>query len=262
MRKLVLLSVLIAVSNFIFCQESNDAMIEKIIKQMTIEEKIKMIGGAPEMTTYPLKRLGIPVAQMSDGPVGVFMFGKTTAYAASVALAATWNKTLAEKVGNSIGKEARKKGVNIMLAPGMNIYRAPMCGRNFEYLGEDPFLAGKIASSYIIGMQKEKVMACAKHFAANNQEFDRHNVSSDMELRTLHEIYFPAFKMCVEEGKVATIMTSYNLINGVHASQNDYLIKKVLKGDINNDDRVNLIDFSIIAYITIPLKEKSRKLFF
>ena len=129
------------------------------------------------------------------------------------------------------GKDAIERGVHILLAPGVNIYRAPMNGRNFEYLGEDPFLAGKLASAYIRGVQGRKVVATVKHYAANNQEWDRNNVSSDVDERTLQEIYLPAFKMAVKEGKVGAVMNSYNLINGDHATQNDYLNNKILKGE-------------------------------
>jgi beta-glucosidase len=205
--------------------------VEKIIKQMTLQEKIEFIGGYKSFSIRPMEKYGIPEIRMADGPVGVRNYGASTAYPASIALAATWDTSMAKKVGQSIAMEAKAKKVNIMLGPAMNIYRAPFCGRNFEYLGEDPFLAGEIASSYVIGMQKEGVVATAKHFAANNQEYDRNNVSSDMDERTLQEIYLPAFKACVEKGHVGAIMTSYNLLNGVHCSQDDYLINKILKKD-------------------------------
>ncbi|OIP84836.1 MAG: hypothetical protein AUK44_01155, partial [Porphyromonadaceae bacterium CG2_30_38_12] len=178
-----------------------------------------------------ISRLGIPEIRMSDGPVGVHLSEPTVALPASIALAASFNTNLANKYGAAIGSEARSNNIHIMLGPGMNIHRALFCGRNFEYLGEDPYLAGKLASSYIFGMQNEGVMATAKHYAVNFQEYERHQVSSNLDERTLHEIYLPAFKRCVEEGKVAAVMTSYNLINGVHASQNDYLNNKVLKGE-------------------------------
>jgi beta-glucosidase len=203
--------------------------VEKIIKQMTLQEKIEFIGGYKSFNIRPFEKYGIPEIRMADGPVGVRNYGASTAYPASITLAAAWDVDIAKKVGQSIGMEAKAKNVQIMLGPAMNIYRAPYCGRNFEYLGEDPFLAGEIASSYILGMQNEGVVATAKHYAANNQEFDRNNVSSDMDERTLQEIYLPAFKACVEKGKVGAIMTSYNLINGVHCSQNDYIINKILK---------------------------------
>ena len=202
---------------------------DDLLNRMTLEEKIDMLGGYENFNIRPLERLGIPMIRMADGPVGVRNYGKSTAYPASIGLAASFNTDLAQKVGSSIGKEARAKNVHIMLGPAMNIHRGPMCGRNFEYLGEDPFLAGEIASNFIIGMQNEGVMATAKHFVANYQDFARHTVSSDMDERTLREIYLPAFKACVQKGKVASVMTAYNLVNGIHCSQNDFLNNIILK---------------------------------
>jgi len=206
--------------------------IENIIEQMTIEEKIDMLGGYNRFNLLPNERLGIPEIKMTDGPVGVRSInGEATAFPASIALAASWDKALVEKVGAAIGQETKAKGKQVILAPGMNIYRAPMCGRNFEYLGEDPYLSGEMAVAYINGVQKEGVIATAKHLVANNQEFDRHHTSSDMDERTLREIYLPAFKASVQKGKVGMVMTSYNPINGVQASNNNYLMNDILKGE-------------------------------
>ena len=213
-------------------KETTDAnkRIENIMNQMTIEEKIDMLGGYNRFSIRPNERLGIPEIKMTDGPLGIRSInGEATAFPASIALAASWDRELVEKVGAAIAQEARAKGKHILLAPGMNIYRAPMTGRNFEYLGEDPYLSGEMAVSYIIGVQKEGVVATAKHLVANNQEYDRHHTSSDMDERTLREIYLPAFKACVQKGNVGAVMTAYNPINGIHASQHDYLINKVLK---------------------------------
>jgi len=204
--------------------------VEKIISKMSLEEKIDFIGGYKSFYIRGYEHLGIPEIKFADGPVGVRNYGKSTAYTAGITLAASFDKDLARRVGKAIGMEARAKNVHVMLAPGMNIYRLPLCGRNFEYFGEDPFLAGQIATEYIEGIQSQGVMATAKHYAANNQEWDRHKVSSDVDERTLHEIYLPAFKAAVQKGKAASVMTSYNLINGVHASQHDYLNNKILKG--------------------------------
>ncbi len=207
-----------------------DSEIENIINQMSIGEKIDMIGGYDRFNIRPNERLNIPEIKMTDGPLGVRSInGEATAFPASIALAASWDRKLVEKVGAAIAQEAKAKGKNILLAPGMNICRAPMDGRNFEYLGEDPYLSGEIAVSYINGVQKEGVVATAKHFVANNQEYDRHNTNSDMDERTLREIYLPAFKACVQKGHVGAVMTSYNPINGIHASENDYLINRILK---------------------------------
>ena len=214
-----------------YSQQSADKKIEKIIGKMSLKEKIDFIGGYEGYNIRPYPDLGIPLIRTADGPVGVRNYGPSTAYPAAINLAASWDTAMAERVGSAIGQEARAKNVQIMLGPGMNICRAPMCGRNFEYLGEDPFLAGKMAASYIIGIQNQGVMATAKHYDANFQEYDRYNVSSDMDARTLHEIYLLAFKAAVTKGKVAAVMTSYNLINGVHASENKNLISNIMKND-------------------------------
>jgi len=224
----VLFSLL--VSSFTCHAQTLNSKVESLIQKMTLEEKISFIGGVNNLYIRGIERLGIPEIRMSDGPMGV-RSGGGISYPASISYAASFNTNIAKQVGAGIGSEARSKNINIMLGPGMNIYRAAFCGRNFEYLGEDPYLAGKLATSYIIGMQNEGVMATAKHYAANYQDFDRNNVSSNLDERTLHEIYLPAFKRCVEEGNVALVMTSYNLINGVYASQNEYLNNKILKGD-------------------------------
>jgi len=235
--KLRILTAVLILSSIMFAQKNikNNSAVEKkidsIINQMTLLEKAEMIGGYQEFDIRPLKRLGIPLIRMADGPAGVRNYGQSTAYPSTILITASFDPDMMKKVGASVGKEAKAKDVQIMLAPAMNIYRAPMCGRNFEYLGEDPYLAGKIAAAYIQGVQSEGVMATAKHFAANNQEFSRHKVNSEVDERTLNEIYFPAFKASVQEGKVASIMNSYNPVNGVHASENDYLLNQVLKKD-------------------------------
>ncbi len=210
--------------------QKKDKEIENIIGKMTLKEKVDFIGGTNGFYIRGYEHLGIPEIRMADGPVGVRNPGPSTSFPASITLAASFDKEIAAKVGKAIGSEARSKNVHVMLGPAMNIHRAPFCGRNFEYLGEDPFLAGKIASEYTKGMQGEGVIATAKHYAANYQDFNRHLVSSNMDERTLHEIYLPAFKMTVQEGGVATVMTSYNLINGVHASEHNYLNNEILKG--------------------------------
>ena len=209
--------------------EGSTHRVEKIIGKMSLQDKVEFIGGYKNFNIRGNDSLNIPEIHMSDGPVGVRNYGASTAYPASIALAASWDTELALKVGAALGMEARSKNVHIVLGPAMNIHRAPYCGRNFEYLGEDPFLAGEIASSYVSGMQKQGVIATAKHYTANYQDYDRHKVSSDMDERTLREIYLPAFKACVEKGEVGAVMTSYNLINGVHASEHDYLINQILK---------------------------------
>ena len=203
--------------------------VEALLSQMTIEEKITLIGGTKDFYTKPIARLGIPSFRMSDGPMGVHDYGPTTAYPAGIALAASWDVDLAKRVGIAMGNDARARGVHFILGPAMNIYRAPMCGRNFEYFGEDPFLASRMAVGVIAGIQGQDVIATAKHFAANNQEFDRYNVSSDVDERTLREIYLPAFEASVKEAKVGAVMNSYNPLNGVHTTQNSHLNNEILK---------------------------------
>ncbi len=202
--------------------------VDDLLSRMTLEDKIDMLGGYNDYYIRPNERLGIPLIKMSDGPLGVRNYGDATAFPAAIAFAASWNSELMRDFGGAVGKEARSKGVHIILAPGLNIYRAPMCGRNFEYLGEDPYLAGQMAASYVKGVQSEGVVATLKHFALNNQEYDRHNISSDVDERALQEIYMPAFKAGVQAGAGA-VMASYNLVNGVHATQNHHLLADILK---------------------------------
>lgn len=205
--------------------------VEGILRQMTLEEKIDMIGGYNEFYIRGYERLGVPQLKMADGPIGVRNYGPSTAYAGGIGLAASWDTQLANRVGAMIGKEARARGVHFMLGPGVNIYRAPMAGRDFEYFGEDPFLASRIAVDYIKGMQSQGVIATVKHFAANNQEYNRHHIDSEVDERTLREIYLPTFEAAVKEAHVGAIMDSYNLINGVHASQNDFTNIQIAKKD-------------------------------
>jgi len=226
----VLTSAIFNSSVFGVSSEEIEQRAKALLSQMTLEEKIDYIGGHKDFYIRGIERLGIPEVVMADGPVGCRNYGKTTAYPASIGLAASWNRDLAKQFGRAIGRDCRARGVHILLMPGVNIYRSPLCGRNFEYLGEDPYLAGHIAASVIKGVQSQQVIATVKHYACNNQEYDRHNISSDVDERTLHEIYLPAFKTAVQQGKVCAVMNSYNLINGIHASQHSYLNNEILKG--------------------------------
>ncbi len=200
-----------------------------ILAKMTLDEKIDYIGGADRFYVRAIPRLGLPAFRMADGPFGVRNVGPSTAYAAGIALAASWDPALVRAVGAGIGRDARARGVHIMLAPGVNIYRAPMCGRNFEYFGEDPFLAARTAVAYIEGLQSQGVSATVKHFLGNNSEVDRHHTSSDIDARTLREIYLPAFEAAVKEAHVGAVMTSYNLVNGLHMTENGPLVDDLLK---------------------------------
>lgn len=209
-------------------QEHIDRAAE-IVGQMTLEEKVAYVGGYEDWYIRAVERLGLPAIRMADGPQGVRNNTKSTLYPSGIAAAATWDRDLINKMGVALGQDSRARGVHILLGPGVNIYRSPLCGRNFEYFGEDPFLAGEIAVAYIMGLQSQGVMAAVKHFAANNQEWGRHRVSSDVDERTLHEIYFPAFEKAVRKADVGTVMTSYNLLNSVHASESKYLNYDVLR---------------------------------
>ncbi len=205
--------------------------VESLLSKMTLEEKIDLLGGVDGFFIRGIPRLGWPRLKMADGPMGVRNFGPSTAMAAGIGLAATWNTTLAERVGTEIGRDARAKGVHFLLGPGVNIHRAPMNGRNFEYFGEDPFLASRIAVGYIKGVQAQGVSATVKHFMGNNSEFDRHNTDAIIDERTMREIYLPVFEAAVKEANVGAIMDSYNLTNGTHLTQNGYLNTDVAKNE-------------------------------
>ena len=202
-----------------------------LLERLTLEEKIKLLGGYHDFYTQPVERLGIPSFEMTDGPQGVRRAAPSTAYTAAIALAASWDTALAEKVGASYGRDARARSIHYLLAPGMNLYRAPMNGRNFEYYGEDPLLAGQTAAAFVRGVQGQGVAATVKHFAANNQEYQRHDISSDMDERTLREMYLRGFQIAIREGQPKCVMNSYNPINGVHATENSWLNNEVLKGE-------------------------------
>ncbi len=192
--------------------------VETWLAQLTLQEKLALVSGTG-FDTVGVPRLGIPTLRMTDGPVGV-RAGQSTAFPASVALAATFDPALIERVGGALGREAKAKGKNVLLGPCVNIHRAPHGGRNFESFGEDPYLAGRAAVAYIRGVQREGVVATVKHFAANNQETDRHTINVVVDERALHEIYFPAFEAAVKEAGVQAVMCSYNKLNGPWACEN------------------------------------------
>src|SRR5215471_5519698 len=206
-----------------------DQRVESILKRMTLEEKIDYIGGVRSFYVRAVPRLGLPALRMADGPIGVRNYGPSTAYAAGIALAASFDVDLARRVGPMIGRDARARGVHFLLGPGVNIYRAPYCGRNFEYFGEDPFLASRMTVAYVMGVQAQGASATVKHFMGNNSELDRHHTSSDIDERTMREIYLPTFEAAVREGHVGAIMDAYNLVNGVHMTQHEYLNNQVAK---------------------------------
>jgi beta-glucosidase len=205
---------------------------DSIVSKMTPEQKIDYIGGTG-FAIRAVPELGLPALEMSDGPVGVrsnLGFPSTT-YTAGIALAASWDPELAERVGAGIGKDARARGVHFMLGPGINIYRSPRNGRNFEYFGEDPFLTSAMAVGYITGMQKQDVSATVKHFMGNNSEYLRHDSDTIIDERTMREIYLPGFEAAVKKAHVGAIMDSYNLTNGEHMTQNGKLNIDLVRKD-------------------------------
>ncbi len=207
----------------------------RIVKMLTLEEKFQLLtspGYRRIYSTKPIKRIGVPSFKMTDGPLGVAMhssgFKKCTRFPAAISLAATWNRTLAEAMGATIAEEVQAVGRHMVLAPGINICRTPLGGRTFEYLGEDPFLTKELAIPFVRGVQEQGVGACVKHFAANNQEIDRQSVSSEIDERSLHEIYLRAFESVVKAAQPWSVMTAYNKLNGVYCSENRHLIRETL----------------------------------
>jgi beta-glucosidase len=206
--------------------------VQAVLAKLTLEEKISLLGGDKGgFSTFAIPRVGIPKLVMADGPQGVRNYGKACAFPCGAALAATWDTTLAQRMGRALGLEARARGVHIQLGPGVNICRVPVCGRNFEYLGEDPFLTGRMVTAWVRGIQGEGVVATVKHFACNNQEWKRNTVSAEVDERTLREIYLPGFEAAVREGGAWAIMSAYNRLNGVYCCSNEFLETRVLKKD-------------------------------
>ncbi|GGF20727.1 glycosyl hydrolase [Flavobacterium limi] len=221
-----------------------DTEIDKLVARMTLEEKIGMLHGNSMFTSGGVKRLGIPELKMADGPLGVreeisrdswAPAGLTndfaTYYPAAGALAATWNTEMAYTFGNSVGQEMRARDKDMLLSPAINIVRTPLGGRTYEYMTEDPFLNKKMAVPMVVGLQDNDVMACVKHFAANNQETNRDFVDVQIDERTLREIYLPAFEAAVKEGKAYSIMGAYNKFRGEYLCENDYMLNKILRDE-------------------------------
>ncbi len=217
--------------------------IKKIISEMTLEEKCAFASGHDAWHTPGAERLGIAPIMMTDGPSGLRKMAKTngsqgynttvkaTCFPSAATQACSWNKELIFNVGKTIATEAKSECVGVLLGPGLNIKRSPLCGRNFEYYSEDPYLAGTLASAFIKGVQSEGISACAKHFAVNNQETRRHSTSANVDERTLREIYLRAFEIVVSESHPKTIMHSYNLINGEQAAKCDWLLNGILRDE-------------------------------
>lgn len=214
-----------------------------MIRQMTLEQKCALLSGADTFCTRGLPGLDIPSLWLSDGPsgvrkqegasdhLGINPSAPATCFPTAVTLAGSWDPDLLEEVGRAMGQEAAAQDVDVLLAPGLNIKRSPLCGRNFEYYSEDPFLAGKLAAGMIRGIQAGGASACPKHFAVNNQETRRMVSDSTLDERTLREIYLTGFEIAVKEGKPRSLMTSYNLINGTYANENTHLLQEILRGE-------------------------------
>jgi beta-glucosidase len=225
-----------------------ETRIDSILTLLTLEEKIAMCHAQSQFSSPGVPRLGIPELWMSDGPHGIrgeinwsnwdysgWTNDYITAFPALTCLAATFNPSLSKQYGISIGEEARYRKKDVLLGPGVNMYRTPLNGRNFEYMGEDPYLASVMVVPYIKGVQQNGVAACVKHYALNNQELWRGHINVEVSDRALHEIYLPAFKAAVKEGNAWSIMGSYNQFRGEHCSHNDLLLNQILKKDWSFD---------------------------
>lgn len=218
-------------------------IIDETINSLTLEEKAAFLQGWSTWTSYEKKNSGIPVCFLSDGPHGLRKQAGTgdhlglnasipaTCFPTAATMANSWDEALGEELGRALGREAAANGVNVLLGPGLNMKRSPLCGRNFEYFSEGPYLAGKMAAAYIRGIQENGVAACPKHFAVNSQELRRMAMDSVVDERTLREIYLTGFEIAVKEGKPRSIMSSYNKVNGTYANENAHLLKEILRDD-------------------------------
>ena len=211
--------------------------VEELLSQMTLQEKVAMLAGTHDWYTVPVERLGIPSLKTTDGPNGArgaggFSAGvKAACFPAGISLASTWNVELVERVGQALAQEAKMKGAQVLLGPTVNIQRSPLGGRNFECFSEDPYLSARLAVAYITGLQGEGVGASIKHYVCNDEEFERFSISSEVRERALHEIYLLPFQVAVREAHPWTIMAAYNLVNGIAASENPYLLTDILRDE-------------------------------
>ncbi|MCM1177532.1 MAG: glycoside hydrolase family 3 C-terminal domain-containing protein [Clostridium sp.] len=206
--------------------------LDDLVGRMTIEEKIDLLSGWRNFSLHPCERLGIPAFRMADGPLGIASwgeYGRATAFPAMLSLAASWDRELAAEAGGIYAEEWRARGLHFMLAPGVNMYRNSRSARNFEYFGEDPYLSSELSVPFIKAVQDGGVIATVKHFAANDQEFDRYHVSTEVSRRALHEIYFPPFRSAVQKAGVKAVMTGYNMVNGTYCTENSFLIDVLKK---------------------------------
>ena len=210
-------------------------LLDDLLEQMTLQEKVSMLAGPDFWHTIPVERLGIPALKVTDGPNGARGSGglvggiKATCFPAEISLASTWNTELIERVGQALGQEAKTKGAHVLLAPTVNIHRSPLSGRNFECFAEDPYLSARMAVAYITGVQSQGVGATVKHYVCNDSEFQRNSISSEVGERALREIYLPPFKAAVQEARSWAVMASYNKVNGTFASENPYILTEILR---------------------------------
>jgi len=215
--------------------------LEPLLQQLTLEEKVSLLAGASMWYTTPVERLGIPAVKVTDGPNGargdgLFASGKPAAcFPVGIALAATWNPDLLREIGVALAEETKSKGAHVLLAPTVNIHRSTLNGRNFECYSEDPYLTGELAVGYIEGVQSQGISATIKHYIGNESEFERMSISSEIPERALREIYLPPFKAAVQRARVWAVMSSYNAINGVHASSNPYTLDGILRDEFGFD---------------------------
>jgi len=207
-----------------------------LLKKLTLEEKITLLRGKTMYTHTPVERLKIPSFKMTDGPIGVAMHssskGKRTRFPGTIGLAASWNKELAYQMGKAIGKEVKLAGRHQILGPGVNLIRSPLCGRNFEYLSEDPILSSDIGAEFVKGVQSEKTAACIKHYITNNSETKRMSISTEIDERTLQEMYVKNYKRIIEKSDPWGLMVCYNKINGIYGSENKYVLRDILRDEI------------------------------
>lgn len=205
-----------------------EARIDDLLKRLTLDEKVSLMGGMG-FESKSVERLGIPSLKMTDGPNGVRDGNRATSFPAVIAMAATWDTDLVNKIGVALGRETRALGHNFLLGPCVNIHRIPYGGRNFESFGEDPYLTSRMTVAYIKGVQSQNVLTSVKHFACNNQEWNRHHVNVMVDERSLREIYLPAFKAAVKEADVWSVMAAYNKVNGQYCTENFFLVQQILK---------------------------------
>lgn len=224
-------------------QQTVERRVDDLLGRLTTEEKAQLLAGSGWMESTPIERLGIPAIKMADGPMGIRSWlgpssmtnvaqttvVEATSFPSGVAMASTWNAALVQEEGRVIAQELRAVGRDMILAPCVNIARTPLWGRNFEGYGEDPYLAARMAVAYVRGVQGERVIPSVKHYVANNQEFERHRIDETIDRRTLHEIYFPAFRAAIEEAGAWGVMNAYNKVNGTWAAESQFLLSEILR---------------------------------